>query len=210
MLFYDIVYFFLLLEMVLFTILIVPVPLAVRRPMLLWLSKSPAVAKARYWLMIFLVPVVIMFVDSVMKARKKADEEGHHHHSIHDPYSRAGKFYEQRNMYLTGAVLFLSLVLNRFIAMVTELMSNESKAEVLKQQAAKQSKEYMRLLDKEHSKDSEMDSMKAQLAEAQKQVKDLEVVKRQAKQTHDEYMRLTDRMVELEKKQGGSDARKDR
>ena len=52
-------------------------------------------------------------------------------------------FYEQRNLYLTGAVLFLSLLLNRFFALIADLMSNETRSEALKKQAAKQSTDYL-------------------------------------------------------------------
>ncbi|TPX60650.1 hypothetical protein SpCBS45565_g07459 [Spizellomyces sp. 'palustris'] len=208
-LFYQIVFVILAVEMALFTLLIAPLPLSLKRQFLIWMSKSPVIAQAKQWLKIVFVYVFIMFLDSLNRTMRKDDANQTDHH--HDPYHRARLFYDQRNLYLTGAVLFLSLLLNRFFSMITELVTNESKAEVLKQQAAKQSKEYMRLLDKEQDREKEIADLKKDLEEARKQVREVEIVKKQAKQTHDEYMRLTDRYVELERKLGGSDdARKSR
>ncbi|KAI8913746.1 B-cell receptor-associated protein 31-like-domain-containing protein [Powellomyces hirtus] len=189
-LFYQIVFVVLAAEMLLFTLLIAPLPLAVRRPMLKWMSTSPLVTQAKSWLKLVFVYVTIMFVDSLNKVLRKSSNEDHRPDT--DPYHRARLFYEQRNLYLTGAVLFLSLLLNRFFAMISELMANETKADALKKQAAKQSTDYL-------------------IEELSTKAKEVDIIKRQAKQTHDEYMRLTDRYVELERKAGGSDdARKSR
>lgn len=56
-------------------------------------------------------------------------------------------FYAQRNMYLTGSILFLALILNRFYQMISELVTNDAKNEVLKQQAAKTNAAYMKMID---------------------------------------------------------------
>ncbi|TPX55509.1 hypothetical protein PhCBS80983_g05258 [Powellomyces hirtus] len=208
-LFYQIVFVVLAAEMLLFTLLIAPLPLAVRRPMLKWMSTSPLVTQAKSWLKLVFVYVTIMFVDSLNKVLRKSSNEDHRPDT--DPYHRARLFYEQRNLYLTGAVLFLSLLLNRFFAMISELMANETKADALKKQAAKQSTDYLRLLDKDQDHATEISNMKKQIEELSTKAKEVDIIKRQAKQTHDEYMRLTDRYVELERKAGGSDdARKSR
>ncbi|KAJ3321199.1 hypothetical protein HDV06_004542 [Boothiomyces sp. JEL0866] len=83
--------------------------------------------------------------------------------------------------------------------MINELAKNEEKTE---QQAAKTTKEYLKLLDKEQKNDS-----KDLQEKYDKLVKELEIVKKQANQTNEEYMKLTDkflianrRYVELESK----------
>ncbi|OAJ43279.1 hypothetical protein BDEG_26651 [Batrachochytrium dendrobatidis JEL423] len=171
--------------------------------MLKWVSNSKIVVKISYVMRIMFVFVVVLFVDSLNNVMKKHehDEHGHSHADAHtESMVRAKMFYAQRNLYLTGSVVFLSLVLNRFFAMVFELMKNEEKSEVLKSQATKTSKEYLKLLDGDHDKEEEIKRLKELVEDAKTKLKDLEVVKKQAAQTADEYMRLTDRYVELEKK----------
>ncbi|KAJ3017773.1 hypothetical protein HKX48_003388 [Thoreauomyces humboldtii] len=106
---------------------------------------------ARNWLRFVFVYVLIMFADSLNKLLRK-DTPGNVREGTVDymssghgdtSYQKSRVFYEQRNLYLTGAVLFLSLLLNRYIALITELVSIETKAEALKSQAAKQSTDYL-------------------------------------------------------------------
>ncbi|KAJ3162915.1 hypothetical protein HDU88_006555 [Geranomyces variabilis] len=210
-LFYQLVFVILISEMLLFGLLIAPLPLGIRRSMLKWMSTSPILAQSKAYFRIMFVYVSIMFVDSLNKVFNTT-----HHHHEGDAFHRANVFREQRNLYLTGAVLFLSLLLNRFFAMIAELMSNETKSETLKKQAAKQSTDYLRLLDKDHEHAAELDALNKKIDELDAKARQVDVVTRQAKQTHDEYMRLTDRFVELERKYdaarggAGDDARKSR
>ncbi|KAJ3272755.1 hypothetical protein HDV01_005283 [Terramyces sp. JEL0728] len=174
--------------------------------------KSPIAAQIKQGLRIIFVLVCILFVDNVnrsFKTQEKHDHaEEHHSHvdSRSDSYLHSKMFQAQRNMYLTGSVIFLSLVLNRFVNMINELAKNEEKTEILKQQAAKTTKEYLKLLDKEQKTDS-----KDLQEKYDKLVKELEIVKKQANQTNEEYMKLTDKYVELENKhENTSSSKKDK
>ena len=55
--------------------------------------------------------------------------------------------------------------------------------QVLKKQAAKTSKEYMKLLDGDQGKDATMAELKKEVEELRVKSKDLEVVKKQAERT---------------------------
>lgn len=98
--------------------------------------------------------VVILFADSVnrsFKTQEKHDRnEDHNMGGRSDSYLHAKLFQAQRNMYLTGSVIFLSLVLNRFYNMIVELAKNEEKTEVqydlMKGSQAASSKDYERVL----------------------------------------------------------------
>ncbi|EGF77569.1 hypothetical protein BATDEDRAFT_13702 [Batrachochytrium dendrobatidis JAM81] len=164
-LYYQIVFAMLVYEMALFLLLLAPFPTTWRRSMLKWVSNSKIVVKISYVMRIMFVFVVVLFVDSLNNVMKKHehDEHGHSHADAHtESMVRAKMFYAQRNLYLTGSVVFLSLVLNRFFAMVFELMKNEEKSEelvedaktklkdleVVKKQAAQTADEYMRLTDR--------------------------------------------------------------
>ncbi len=116
-------------------------------------------------------------------------------------------FYAQRNMYLTGSVIFLSLVLNRFLSMMADISKNEQRNDVLKQQAAKSSKEYLKLLDNEQDYLSKIARLESELVTLRKQQTELDIVKKQAAQISDEYLRLTDRYAELEAK-GSAESKK--
>ena len=67
--------------------------------------------------------------------------------------------------------------------MVLDLLKNEEKAEVLRQQAAKASKEYMKLLDGDEAQLELIKDLKEQLSEAEKRVRDADVMKKQAERT---------------------------
>lgn len=103
-------------------------------------------------------------------------------------------------MYLTGSVLFLSLVLHRFFSLIGELVKNDERSEVLRGQAAKTSNEYMKMIDKEREYMDEIQELKEKLEDIKKSNIDKEIVLKQARQTNDEYMKLTDKYVALEKK----------
>ncbi|KAJ1336505.1 hypothetical protein BSLG_007289 [Batrachochytrium salamandrivorans] len=191
---YQLVFFMLAYEMALFLLLLAPLPVTWRRGMLKWISKSSFVTKVSYAMRI------MFFLNNIMTTHF-TDEHGHAHADVHaESMVRAKLFYAQRNLYLTGSVVFLSLVLNRFFGMVFELMKNEEKSEVLKLQAAKTSKEYLKLLDGDSEKEQEIERLKGMVEDAEKKLKDLDVIKKQASQTADEYMRLTDCYAELERK----------
>lgn len=111
------------------------------------ISKSKFAVRIQYVIQIMFIIVLILFIDSLQrsfKTQEKHDNQEHGHK--HDSFLHAKLFQAQRNMYLTGSVLFLSLVLNRFFAMILDLATNEAKTEVLKQQAAKTTKEYLVLM----------------------------------------------------------------
>lgn len=151
-------------------------------------------------------------LNRINSTKQTAESSGSSTNAQADSYVHAKLFYAERNLYLTGSVLFLSLIFGRFHATLQELFRNEEKAEALKQQAAKNQKEYLKVLDRDQDKEKEVDELKAQLAEFKAKAKDLDIVKKQAAQTAEEYSRLTDRYLALEKKnashQDGDDSKK--
>ena len=89
----------------------------------------------KYVVRILFIIVVVLFADSVnrsFRTQEKHDknEELQYPNGRADSYLHAKLFQAQRNMYLTGSVIFLSLVLNRFYNMIVELAKNEEKTEV--------------------------------------------------------------------------------
>lgn len=118
------------------------------------------------------------------------DYEDRYHHVKMQPLDersiiqmRSEKFYAERNVYLTGFTLFLSIVLNRFVVVIFTLATAEEKQAVLVKQANETNKAYMTLLD-------ETEKLKKKSEEAEKAIRDLDTLKSQSKNMAIEYDRL--------------------
>ncbi|KAG0222067.1 hypothetical protein BGW41_006225 [Actinomortierella wolfii] len=185
-----------------------PLPFKWRRGLLKFLSESRLMGHVQYAMKIVFIFVFILFLDALNRVIKvdEMGEHGHHHHGTVQTETSfaARKFYAQRNMYLTGFTLFLSLILNRTFFLILDLLKSEEKMEIIKKQAAQQSKEYERLLASETALKKELKAMEDIVAQHTSAKADLENLKKQAKQQHDEYMRLADEKNDLEMKLIGS------
>ncbi|KAH8813331.1 receptor-associated protein [Xylogone sp. PMI_703] len=136
-LYYSLVFFILVAEMALFMLLIVPLPFTIRRKMFTFISESPIVAKLQYGMKICFIFILILFIDSVNRVYRvqvevaEVKDQGAHHRAAIMGHERsevqARKFYSQRNMYLCGFTLFLSLILNRTYIMILDLLRLEEK-----------------------------------------------------------------------------------
>jgi len=113
----------------------------------------------------------------------------------------AKKFYSQRNVYLTGFTLFLSLVLTRVFAIILDLIETQDQYAKLKQQ---QTSTNSRSTD---AQAKEIEDLKKKLDASEQKSVDFEILKKQAGQQNVEYNRLAD---EHNKATGSvSDKRKD-
>ncbi|KAJ9114593.1 hypothetical protein QFC20_001467 [Naganishia adeliensis] len=139
------------------------------------------VAKIQYGLKITFIFVAILFVDALQRMLKVAQEgqtakqeKGIQDVRVETNHS-ARKFYAQRNLYLTGATLFLSLLLARVFYITLDLITVQDELNVLKGKTAKQSTVTKQGVDAQ----AELQRLQAQL-EAKN--RDLEQLKRQAGQ----------------------------
>ncbi|KAM7224361.1 endoplasmic reticulum transmembrane protein 3 [Rhypophila decipiens] len=137
-LYYTLVFLLLVAEMALFMLLIIPLPFTIRRRMFTFISENPLVAKLQYGLKITFIFILILFIDSVNRvyrvqlelAAASENNNGSGRPTImgHERLEvQARKFYSQRNMYLCGFTLFLSLILNRTYIMILEVLRLEEK-----------------------------------------------------------------------------------
>ncbi|KAG0254411.1 hypothetical protein BG011_005789 [Mortierella polycephala] len=158
--------------------------------------------------------VFILFVDSLNRVIKVEEINNDATH-LHTPHSEttvaARRFYAQRNMYLTGFTLFLSLILNRTFFMILDLLKSEEKMEIVKKQAQQQSKEYERVLTSETTLKKELKELQAIVESHESAKQDLENLKKQASQQQQEYLRLADEntAMEMKLKSIKSEAKKD-
>ncbi|RIA91381.1 B-cell receptor-associated protein 31-like-domain-containing protein [Glomus cerebriforme] len=201
-LYYTLVFVLLIAELAAFVVLILPFPRAWRRAVLRWVSKSDLIARSQIALKFTFFAVLILFIDATnrtisVQQQDKVDtgdtraEVAHH----------AKKFYNQRNMYLTGFTLFLSLILNRTYVLVVELLATEDNLDTLKNQISNQSKDHLRFTESEELMRKEIEDLTKELdTEKKKRTIDIETLKKQAAQQTEEYNRLADQYNELEKK----------
>ncbi|KAI5454295.1 Endoplasmic reticulum transmembrane protein 3 [Naganishia albida] len=168
-------------ELMLFSAIVAPMPFKMKKAFLHFLSENPVVAKIQYGLKITFIFVAILFVDALQRMLKVAQEgqtakqeKGIQDVRVETNHS-ARKFYAQRNLYLTGATLFLSLLLARVFYITLDLITVQDELNVLKGKTAKQSTVTKQGVDAQ----AELQRLQAQL-EAKN--RDLEQLKKQAGQ----------------------------
>ncbi|KAK0384080.1 hypothetical protein NLU13_8169 [Sarocladium strictum] len=196
-LYYTLVFVLLMLEMALFMLLIIPMPFTIKRKIFTFISENTIVAKIQYWMKITFVFILILFIDSVNRVYRvqieliaasesatkgSASVMGHERLEV-----QARKFYSQRNMYLCGFTLFLSLILNRTYIMIMEVMRLEDRLRTY-EGTNKNTKESEKLA--VAGKPGELAALKEKL---KKKEQDLETLKKQSEQLHKSYDELSDK-----------------
>jgi len=193
-LYYSLVFALLVFEMALFASLIIPLPFTWKRSLFTFISENPIVAKIQYGMKITFIFILILFVDSVNRVYRVQVELAAAKQAAGVAGTVAGgermevqarKFYSQRNMYLCGFTLFLSLILNRTYVMILDTLRLESELKSLRG-------------DSKFGKDAKLDQaggigeiarLKKELAEKDR---DLETLKKQSQGLSNEYNRLGD------------------
>lgn len=204
-LYYSLVFFLLLTEMTIFMLLILPLPFTWRKKMFRFISESALVAKLQYGMKITFIFILILFVDSVNRVYRVAQElsqaphHGHHGATVGPERMevQARKFYSQRNMYLCGFTLFLSLILNRTYALILDVLRLEEAVNELRKES-----------NATGGKTDGADEILKLKKELEKKDRDLEVMKKQAEGLAREYGQLGDRYAEKEGS-GVGEVRKD-
>lgn len=124
---YQLVFGLLIFEAFCFTLLITPIPKSWRKASLVYVSQSHLVANIIYGLKIALVGVFILFVDAINRMNQLTEDAHQAASNVGGDarlaaQTQASRFYAQRNVYLTGFTLFLSLILTRTYALILDLM----------------------------------------------------------------------------------------
>jgi len=210
-LYYSLVFVLLVFEMVVFLGLIVPVPFTVKRKLFTFLAESPIIAKLQYGLKITFIFILILFLDSVNRvyrvqlemAAYSKDGGGGSRRAAGVGSERmevqARRFYSQRNMYLCGFTLFLSLILNRTYIMILDLLRLEEKVKMY--EGEKKAGGEKR---NEIGNANEVGQLKMEISKKDKQ---LEAMKKQAEGLQKEFDQLS---VKYNQMNPESEARKDR
>ncbi|CAA9967126.1 hypothetical protein P3342_013563 [Pyrenophora teres f. teres] len=187
-LYYSLVFLLLVTEMLIFCALIVPLPFTWRRRLFTFISESPIIAKLQYGMKITFIFILILFIDSVNRVYRVqielsgSDDQGRSGVAaggIERMEVQARKFYSQRNMYLCGFTLFLSLILNRTYVMILDVLRLEEEVKGLRgDPASKKGKsakdigapgEVADLKKELEAKDRDMANLKKQVENMQKE-----------------------------------------
>lgn len=150
-----------------------PLPFSARRKLFRFLATSEIVGQINYCIRITFIFVAVLFIDAFQRMMKVSQEfkvaegrEGFQDFRTETNY-HAKKFYAQRNVYLTGFTLFLSLILARTHSLVLDLINTQeelvansptkavsgdvkkyqTEIETMKKQMQQQQTEYNRLSD---------------------------------------------------------------
>ncbi|TVY84632.1 Uncharacterized protein LSUE1_G004122 [Lachnellula suecica] len=195
-LYFQLVFLLLVAEMTLFMLLIIPLPFTIRRRMFTFISESPIVAKLQYGMKITFIFILILFVDSVNRVYRVQVEladtnkqqggaavMGHERMEV-----QARKFYSQRNMYLCGFTLFLSLILNRTYTMILDVLRLEEKVKKYEGDSKASGKQSDKLANAGDA--GEIGRLKNQLREKER---DIETLKKQSEGLSREYGDLSDK-----------------
>jgi len=194
-------------------LLIVPLPFTWRLKLYTFISESVWIAKLQYGLKITFIFILILFLDSVNRVYRvqielvQATKDQNSGRAAILGSERmevqARKFYSQRNMYLCGFTLFLSLILNRTYMMILETLKLEAK---VKQYEGDAKKDGVDKLDAaSEGKTGEIGTLRKKLEQKDR---DLENLKKQSEGLTREYRELSDKYAAV----SGSEAtpKKDR
>ncbi|PYI27754.1 BAP31 domain protein [Aspergillus indologenus CBS 114.80] len=201
-LYYSLVFCLLVFEMAVFMGLIIPLPFTVKRKLFAFISESPIVAKLQYGLKITFIFILILFIDSVNRVYRVQLELASFKEGANTLFStsaaalgtdrmevQARKFYSQRNMYLCGFTLFLSLILNRTYTMILEVLRLEDRVKLLEGDKRAGGKDSARLA--QAGDVGEIGRLKQEL---EAKDRDIETLKKQCEGLTAEYHKLGDQV----------------
>ncbi|GAA6053762.1 hypothetical protein JCM3770_005105 [Rhodotorula araucariae] len=131
-------------QLVVFGVLIFPLPFAVRRKMFKTIAESHIVAKAMYGLKITFIFIAVLFADAVNQMLKIHREREALSAAVggaapapdmrvQSDY-RSRKFLSERNFYLHGSCLIFSLILSRTYSLVLDLIKAQEELAIVKAQ----------------------------------------------------------------------------
>jgi len=186
--YYSLTFMLLASEMITFCILVSPLPYAIRKRLFRFLAESPIVAKVAYGLKISFIFVAVLFLDALQRMFRVTAESdlakssGQTSADIRTETNFAArKFYSQRNVYLTGFTLFLSLVLTRTFYIILDLIHTQEQYAKLKNSTADASR---------GNGAQEVEDLKKKLASEEAKGRDFDTLKKQASQQAAEFDRL--------------------
>nr|CAI5864764.1 unnamed protein product [Callosobruchus analis] len=172
--------------------------------------------QAQFYFLILLSILVLFLLDAIREMRKyshtEADEQGHAHLD-REMQGSMRLFRAQRNFYISGFSLFLSLVIRRLVILISQQATLQAQSEASMRQAQSATTAAKSLLaqkneeaqnDSNEAHDKEITDLKKKIIaledELKLEKKDKEALKSQSDNLAREYDRLAEEHSKLQKK----------
>jgi len=183
--------------------------------------------QASIYFVVLLAVLVLFFLDAIREMRKYSSPETTepaHSHLDAEMQVNMRLFRAQRNFYISGFALFLSLVIRRLVTLISQQASLLAQSEAAMRQAQSATTTAQSLLaqnqasmaqnDTNEAHDKEVTELKEKLAKAEKALeyerKDKDALKNQAESLSKEYDRLNEEYRKLQVKvEGDAETKKD-
>lgn len=183
--------------------------------------------QASIYFVVLLAVLVLFFLDAIREMRKYSSPETTepaHSHLDAEMQVNMRLFRAQRNFYISGFALFLSLVIRRLVTLISQQASLLAQSEAAIRQAQSATTTAQSLLaqnqasmaqnDTNEAHDKEVTELKEKLAKAEKALeyerKDKDALKNQAESLSKEYDRLNEEYRKLQVKvEGDAETKKD-
>ncbi|GFG37265.1 hypothetical protein Cfor_10958 [Coptotermes formosanus] len=215
---------FLYVEIVIVVLLVLPVASPQRWNKIIKSRVLRAISnQASIYFFVLLAVLVLFFLDAIREMRKYSSPEtteATHAHLDAEMQVNMRLFRAQRNFYISGFALFLSMVIRRLVILISQQASLLAQSEAAMRQAESATTTAQSLLaqtqtsmaqnDTNEAHDKEVTELKEKLAKAEKALeyerKDKEALKNQAESVSKEYDRLNEEYLKLQAKVDGGDA----
>lgn len=172
--------------------------------------------QAGVYFMILLAILVLFLLDAIREMRKYSNLDSEEHGHAHLDREMQGSmrlFRAQRNFYISGFALFLSLVIRRLVILISAQATLQAQSEASMRQAQSATTAAKSLLaqrgeieqnDSNEAHDKEITTLKTKLTELEDELKlekkDKSALKQQADNLAKEYDRLAEEHSKLQKK----------
>lgn len=183
-------------------------------------------SQAQIYFVVLLAVLVLFFLDAIREMKKySSPDETTHAHLDAEMQVNMRLFRAQRNFYISGFALFLSLVIRRLVCLMSMQATLLAQSEAAMQQAKSATTTAQSLMaqnqtsaaqnDTNEAHDKEVTELKKKLAklesDLEREKKDKEAIKAQAQSVSTEYDRLNEEFRKMEAKasSGSGDPKKD-
>ncbi|KAK9767463.1 Endoplasmic reticulum transmembrane protein 3 [Basidiobolus ranarum] len=193
-LYYSIVFGFMITQMSLFLLMVSPFPQRFKQSILMKIDSSKWMHKINFYVNIGLFFVFILFVDSIIRMVNSTEEANVANQA--DPRTDSQlhlrKFYSQRNFYLTGFTLFLSLILNRTFFMMMDLYHAEVQVGKLRNGHSNGKPKYVERSEVDHADNvRRIEELRKEVDELRKKERNIDQLKERTGKEATEYHNLS-------------------
>ncbi|KAI9353925.1 B-cell receptor-associated protein 31-like-domain-containing protein [Pilaira anomala] len=139
--------------------------------------------------------IFLLFIDAVNRLQRldqeNTEEKSQFHDYGYEASQKANKFYAQRNLYLTGFTLFLSLILERTSTLIITMLKHDEALEYAREEHKSSSKDQERLIEMENNFKAQIDALNKEVDQLRTETEGFESLKQKTVQEAEEYHKLS-------------------